>query len=149
MNSKPLLPPLFTDFRVLSAVLGLLILAGCGHSGLDVVQVGGQITYGGGAWPNTGSFFFTPVQSGSGRPGSAKFDLEGRFQATSLQEGDGLAPGKYRVTAQCWEGEYVVGRPEPPSFVPNKYRNGKTSDLEITVESGQRSVEVKLDIPKK
>ena len=149
MNFKPFRTVPFTGFRLFTAAVCLFILAGCGHSGLEVVPVTGQITYNGGDWPNTGTIFFTPVQAGSGRPGSAKLDIKGNFQATSLQKGDGLAPGKYRVTAQCWDGEYVVGLPEPPSFVPNKYRNGKTSDLEVTVEPGQRSVEVNLNIPTK
>lgn len=134
---------------MLLAASCLFIIAGCGHSGPELVPVKGQVTYGGGPWPKPGVFFFTPVDSGAGRAGSANFDTEGRFQVNSYQVGEGLYTGIYRLSAQCWNGEVVIGGPLPLSFVPPKYRSGQSSDLEITVEPGRRSVEVNLNIPKK
>ena len=144
---KSILPSAAIGHLVLLVAFGLVVIAGCGSSGPELIPVEGQVTYGGGPWPNGGVFFFTPVDPESGRPGSATFDTEGRFTVDSYQVGEGLYPGKYRVTAQCWNGKVVDGMPLPPSFVPQKYQSGMSSDLEVTVEPGSGSVGVQLDMP--
>ena len=37
----------------------------------------------------------------------------------------------------------------PKSYVPRTYQSPLTSGLELTVESGQRVVEVSFDVPKR
>ena len=128
-----------------------LSLAGCGRSGPEIVQVEGRLTYGGGSWPKKGTIFFLPVKVEGGAPersGWARFGIDGRFGPTSYRSGDGLVPGVYRVTAECWERTPTMGLP-PPNYVPAKYQSSQSSDLEVTVPSGQRRLEVSLDIPKK
>ena len=152
VNRESVLRTLFVDCWGLLAIFSLLLLAGCGRSGPEVVHVDGQVTFGGGAWPRPGYIYFLPVKGDAGssdRPGSAPFDTDGRFSPTSYKPGDGLCPGKYQVYVQCWTVEPVLGGPYPPSHVPPKYQSAASSGLEVTVPSGQRRMEVKLDIPKK
>lgn len=152
-SRKSVFPQWLAGCRGVFVVFGIVLLAGCGRSGPEVVKVDGQVTYGGGAWPRPGAIYFLPVKSGAAdspdRPGSAQFDADGRFSPMSYKPGDGLCPGKYQVYVQCWTVEPVQGGAYPPSHVPPKYQSAASSGLEVTVPSGQRSMEVKLDIPKK
>lgn len=151
-SRKPVLSQWLTGCRGVFVVFCIALLAGCGRSGPEVVKIDGQVTSGGGEWPRAGSIYFLPVKSDADTPnraGSAQFDTDGRFSPTSYRPGDGLCPGKYQVYVQCWTVEPVQGGPYPPSHVPPKYQSAATSGLEVTVPSGQRSMEVKLDVPKK
>jgi hypothetical protein len=134
------------------AVMALAAIAGCGRSGPEVVPVAGKITYAGGAWPNKGSLYFTPVESAAGfpmRPGSAEFGLDGGFTVTSFKPGDGLVPGRYHVGIQCWTSPPVMGSETPvKSAVALKYQSPTTSCLEVDVKPGQSKVTVEWDVPK-
>jgi len=127
------------------AAVGLLV-PGCGPrvKGLNVVR--GKVTYGGGPWPKEGMITF----AGGPRPASAKFDTEGNFAVESFEKQQGLFPGKYKVSVECWEEQPQMMVPNSgKSYVPNKYRSPASSDLEITVEAGKPLTDLKLDIPKK
>ncbi|MFW6171811.1 MAG: hypothetical protein ACODAD_15090 [Planctomycetota bacterium] len=138
--------------HVVQAALFVALLAGCSGNDLEVVPVRGQITYGGGAWPESGWIFFTPVEPAAGlpdRPGHAHFDTSGHFQVTSFQENDGLVPGQYRAAVECW---HEVPTMEDPmagvSYVPKPFQSPQTSGLEVTIEPGQERVDILWDIPK-
>jgi hypothetical protein len=123
-----------------------LLLPGCGSrvSGLNVVR--GKVTYGGGPWPKEGMINFI----GGPRPASAKFDLEGNFAVASFEKQQGLFPGKYKVTVECWEERPQMGVPNSgKSYVPAKYMSPTTSDLEFTVEAGKPLTDLKFDVPKR
>lgn len=142
---------LLTDSRVLIAAICLLLLGGCGRFGPEIVRVEGQVTYGGGPWPKMGKIYFVPAKmeaSVPARPGSATFDTDGRFRVTCSQS-DGLSPGVYRVSLECWEKQPTILGPPPRNYVPTKYQSPQSSGLEVTVPSGQRQVDVSFDIPKK
>jgi hypothetical protein len=141
--------------RILS--LGLLVLAaalpcGCGRNGPEIVPVEGTITYGGGPWPKPGVVYFTldPTASGkSGHPVTGKFGVDGKLTVTTFGK-DGLVPGKYKLSVECWEVPPRMGSPTPPvSYVPERYQSAATSGLSLSVESGKRVVHVQLDVPKK
>jgi hypothetical protein len=132
--------------------MALLLFAGCGRNGPEVVPVAGKITYAGGPWPRGGMLFFTSAEPAAGmpiRPAWARFDTSGQFRATSFSSGDGLVPGRYAVSVEAWDTAPVMGSKRlPRSLVPQKYQSPKTSGLEVVVASGQGKVTVAWDVPK-
>lgn len=135
---------------ILMAILVSAFLFGCGPKTPKAVPVRGKITLGGGAWPKPGTVNFTPVSTGDGtRPVSADFDADGNFQTTSFTPGDGLLPGKYKISVTCWETPPSMANPKAArSAVPVKYQNAATSDLELPVELGKPQTGLKLDVPR-
>lgn len=140
--------------------LGALVIvaawAGCGGPALETVPVSGRVTYGGGDWPTEGTLDFRPLASAPGKtlhPGSARFGKDGRYTVVS-QQTPGLAPGEYAVTVECWETPPTMSSmesPKPPpekSYVPDKFRNPRTSDLKLKIEPGERSKKFDFDVPK-
>ena len=115
-----------------------------------MVPVQGKITFGGKAWPKEGMLYFLPVEAPAGvskRPGAALFDREGNFRAGSFGKGDGLLPGRYKITVECWEVAPSMEGPPAKSYVPAKYQNAATSDLELTAVAGAPQTGVVLDVP--
>ncbi len=137
--------------HVVPLLLWLLLVAGCGRGGPEVVPVRGQITRGGGPWPQPGMIYFTTVEPADGlpdRPAYAQFDAQGNFRVTSFQPDDGLVPGRYRAAVECWQSAPQMSDPTPPvSYVPARFRSPQTSGLEVTVEPGERSVSIRWDVP--
>jgi hypothetical protein len=132
--------------RLLLGVACPLLALGCGRSGVETVAVEGTLTFGGQACPAGGTIYFVPISTPAGlprRPGSAAFDKDGRFRATSFRPGDGLVPGKYCVRIECWR--------QPPteltkgvSYVPAGY-----NPPEVTVERGTRGpLILAIDVPR-
>jgi hypothetical protein len=124
----------------------ILLAPGCGSGvkGLNVVR--GKVTYGGGPWPKGGMINFI----GGPRPASAKFDTEGNFAVESFEKQQGLFPGTYKVSVECWEEPPKMGVPNSgKSYIPAKYMNPTTSGLQFTVEAGKPLTDLKFDIPKK
>lgn len=151
MHSAPRSPRSTPRFPLLTAFC-LLFLAGCGKSGPELVPVHGRVTYGGGQWPTAGILYFTPDKPAAGlpaRPARAEFGPDGSYSATSFEKGDGLIPGHYLISVECWKEPPQMGSPKPPvSYVPDKFQSGQTSGLELTIEPGSRSKEMNFDIPK-
>jgi hypothetical protein len=124
-----------------------LAAAGCGGDAKGLVLVSGQATYAGGEWPMPGTITFTPLESGASqpaRPGSARFNADGKFVVGSYQPGDGLMPGKYHVTISCIDPLDFSKPREVLEFVPADYRPD-----DLVVEAGQDAIELKYDVPKK
>jgi hypothetical protein len=137
---------------LLTCACSAIVLSGCGESGEPtLVPVQGKITFGGGAWPNEGTLCFAPVDSAPGvpkRPASAHFDKNGNFRATSFKEGDGLIPGRYKISVDCWEVKPTMGGPRAKSYVPDKYQSVATSDMELMVTAGVPQRALVLNVPK-
>lgn len=132
------------------------VLVGCGGPTLETVSVSGRVTYGGGDWPKEGRLDFRPVGTSPGKtlhPGSAQFGPDGRYKVVS-QQTSGLAPGEYVVTVECWETPPSMGDAQNPkgspgkSYVPEKYRDPKTSPIKIKIEPTDRSKTFDFDVPK-
>ena len=126
-------------------ILCAVLILGCGRGGAKMVQVVGKVTYRGGACPGPGTVMLAPyeVTGGSGlRPASAEFGDDGAFAVRSFRPGDGLKPGRYRITIQCWK-ERPQGYDKPgvdvvrPGFHPE--------DLVVAPDSPR--VELHYDIP--
>jgi hypothetical protein len=126
---------------------------GCGRGGgQEVVPVRGTITYGGGTWPKPGVLQFfadSSVPDQSLRPAVGEFGADGRLTVTTFTKGDGLVPGKYRISVVSYETP--PSKTEltfPKNYVPRRYHSPATSGLAITVDKGQKVVELSFDVPK-
>ncbi|MEK6238410.1 MAG: hypothetical protein N2C14_27140 [Planctomycetales bacterium] len=133
---------------VLTPLLGLF-LAGCGGDRPATIAVSGTVTVNDGPVPGAGTLFFTPVEPAEGyerRPGRADFDEQGRYAATTFEEGDGLIPGRYLVGVHCWETPPNMDGKPVKSHLPKKYNSAEDSGLEITVDSSEGSVTRHFDL---
>jgi|GEM_PF-406927 len=119
------------------------LLAGCGGSEVELVDVYGTVTLDGSPMPGEGTLIFTPLKAAEGLPklpGTARFDADGEYRAKSLKSEFGLVPGRYRVVVHCWEVEPRMGGPEPVSFIPTHYTIAALTKLEeLVVPSGAGS----------
>ena len=129
------------------------LLPGCGSGGPERVPVRGRITFNGGEWPAPGSLYFVPIAPANGypqKPGSAPFDVDGKFIAETLQSGDGLVPGRYQVGVNCWAEPYRMGGPPRKSHVPVEYRDAATSGFEVDIDAlANVDIVLNFDVPSK
>lgn len=131
-------------------LLTLAACQGCGPSNASMVKVSGRVTFDGGGPPAVGSVSFQPIEPAAGfsrRPGRAIFDKDGYYEATSIREGDGLTPGKYKVVVSCNSGQ-----PDPRSPTPWEDITYIALDYEpqtITVEQDDEDIELNIDLPLK
>ena len=131
----------------------LLCISGCGRSDRpQTVPVRGVITFGGGTWPKPGRIIFTCVDPEAGyplHPGTAEFNEYGEFVATTFERGDGLVPGTFRLSVECWEVPPNFDGIPAQSIVPERYHNPATNGLaELVVRSSDDKRVLALDIPK-
>ena len=132
----------------------LLPLAGCRSDRPKTVKVTGRVTFRGESMPGPGVLYFIPMEVKEGlprRPGTARFEQDGRFAVGSFEMDDGLVPGEYRVHVQCWEvAPQEVGpgeeAPAPISFIPTRYGDTATSGLSVSVPADRREVEVRFEL---
>lgn len=136
--------------RSLSLLLpSLLLLAGCDAKETSVVPVSGKVTFAGGACPKPGTITFSPKSVAEGhprRPGTASFNEDGAYVASSFGQGDGLVPGVYTASISCWNGKPSGDDPgsfERLNLVPADYRP------EVTVEIESGEVTADFDVPPK
>jgi hypothetical protein len=131
-------------------VLALLAASGCSDNRLPVIPVNGTITFGGGPPPKPGTITFTPVQVADGmphRPAMATFDTSGRFQVTSFREHDGLVPGTYHASVDCWKQQPTLANPitfETYNYVPKDFQPPS-----IEVDPDADEVDVVIEVPNK
>lgn len=137
---------------VTSACLLMVVsLPGCGNDRPKTIPVSGRVTYGGGDWPTGGRLYFTSIEPAEGyirRPGKAFFDADGNFRAGSWEESDGLVPGKYKVSVECWKTAPTMGGPPSESYVATEYQVAAKTPWEIEVTLDGGAVKLERDIPK-
>jgi hypothetical protein len=127
---------------------GLLLLAGCGRSGPETVEVHGHITFDGQPPPGGGEIIYVPVETPADhlvRPAMAVFEEDGYFEVSSFAKGDGLVPGKYNVTVECWIRR-PTGLTDPGvSAMPPNY-----GAPQLSIEPGTDGpINVEYDVPTK
>ncbi len=133
--------------------LGLLlsiIYAGCSSDRPMTIPVSGTLTFGGGACPAEGTIVFSPIAVEKDlprRPGTARFQHDGRFTVTSFRGGDGLIPGHYRPIVSCWKGE--PRNDDPSSFERLNYVPNNFKAEEVVIAPTDKAVVVNLNVPKK
>ena len=126
-----------------------LVFAGCSNSP-RCIPVSGTVTLDDAKVPGPGFIYFTTAAAGqegvSSRPGTAAFDADGRYTATTFAPGDGLLPGTYNLRVDCWQtAPNMEGKPVV-SFIPARYQNAASSELVLTVNQDARQItfDVKL-----
>lgn len=132
------------------AMLALAAWWGCGRGTPETVPVRGRVTLRGGPWPQPGVIHFLPHQPHPdypSRPGWAYFDRDGQFAVTSWRPGDGLVPGTYGVSVECWEVPESMEKPGTgKSCVPPKYQSSRTSGWVVVVEPGKPLLDLRFDV---
>jgi len=139
-------------------VFGLAATLGCGEDdGIgERTAVRGVVTYNGQPVPG-GTVSFLNDTAG-GRNGGGDIGPDGSYAATTMKPGDGLVPGKYKVTVSSVEVDMskVVGNPgglyrsdlikkAPKKInVPKKFANPTTSGLALEVKSEPLTYDIKL-----
>lgn len=136
------------DLETCLAIMLIFGLPGCSSAPDEwqknrpaVIQTTGQVLYKGKPVDSASVFFAAEDNS---RSGYALTDKGGRFRLTTFEEGDGVVPGRHRVTIT----KVVVETDQPPDaddkipvkvtrhvFLPEKYGDAQTSPLfaEVTV----------------
>jgi len=139
----------------MSLVLSCLLpYAGCGKGRPATMQVSGRVTYQGQPVPE-GSIMFHPEK---GRPALGSIGPDGSYTLTTFDQGDGAAPGKYRVTIDARAAaanaprsfQEELGGNSPTSIgvkwlAPEKYSRLETSNLTAEVKPGQNVIN--FDLP--
>ena len=123
--------------------------AGCGSGLPQTVEGAGLVTFDGQPPPAAGSILFLPVEPAEGfplRPGSGAFSTDGKFQAQTFEPGDGLMPGKYLVSIECWDVPPNMQGNPGKSHVPKKYQSPQESGLKIDITPDMDRQEVKFDV---
>lgn len=150
-------------------VLAILLLAShiCGCSEQrELIPVSGKITLDG--KPVTaGTIKFYPVDGGRMTRGGIQPD--GSYQLSSFEQGDGTAPGAYKVTIEAMKnqsgqkatpstepkvdkfGYGVDERSEAPEqelelLLPKKYLSPEQTPLEATVEESTTNIDFSLPV---
>jgi hypothetical protein len=87
-------------------VLVLAVTAGCGKSKMSAVS--GAVTLDGKPLAGASVHF---VPEGSGKDATAETDKDGQFTMSTLQPGDGVLPGTYKVVISM-----PLGTPDPTPY---------------------------------
>jgi len=121
--------PHFCPSRIVCLASALLTLAaGCGPPQLVLFPLSGKVLFRGKPVPGA-ELAFHPLFDGPGWVPVAAAAPDGAFEAGTKWPGDGVLPGRYKVT--------VIWRPrvnedgEGPNVLPPRYAQADTTDLEI------------------
>lgn len=115
----------------------VLLAAGCSRGpNVEMIPVQGTVKFSDGTVPQgeTSRIIFDPVAGGPNeirKAASGDIRPDGSFEMMTIQPGDGVIAGKYKVTFQVFKT--YLGR-EP--VVPAQYTKPETTPLEVTVERG-------------
>jgi hypothetical protein len=125
------------------AAFGIVVLlsTGCGQS--DWGQLSGTVLLNGQP-VGPGTITLEPVSAD--RAGAiASFAEDGKYTVMSAGRKEGARAGEYQVMIYGGEtfGEETVG-PKPKSAIPARYANPNTSDLKVTIESGENTFDFNL-----
>ncbi|HEX8199041.1 MAG TPA: hypothetical protein VF590_01035 [Isosphaeraceae bacterium] len=132
-------------------------LIACGGSGVATVPAGGTVTYNGQPLAS-GQVQFMPDASPAAPPaGTATTEPppvpvgsieNGTFTVSTLVDGDGAPPGKYRVSVFSYSDVTLRdGSTKKKSNIPERYSNHETSALVVVIPAGGNR-EIKLDLTK-
>lgn len=135
--------------RLLLFLPWVILLASCGTKLPQTIRVSGQVTFDGQPPPGAGSVMFLPIEAGEGfpsRPAGGAFAADGRFKAMTFESDDGLMPGKYLISVECWDTPPSMQGNPGKSHVPKKYQSPQTSGFKLDISPDTRPQEIKLDV---
>jgi len=127
----------------------MLLLTGCWNNLPQTIRVSGRVTFDGQPPPAMGTIYFLPQEAGEGfpsRPASGPFGTDGQFRATTFEPGDGLMPGKYLMSVECWESPPNMTGAPVKSHVPKKYQSPQTSGFALDITPSTRPQQITLDV---
>jgi hypothetical protein len=153
--------------RFIALFVGLILAAGCSDDGFgrQRYSVHGTVTYNKGEKLANGQISFVPeAQDGQAASGPIE---DGYYSLTTLTEGDGALPGKYKVTVVAKDVDYekvqsaarskgmppTAALPQPliararkdaRSKVPTRYNLPTTTDLTADVEARSNTKDFEL-----
>jgi hypothetical protein len=138
--------------RLLLILPTALLLTSCGSGLPQTIPVSGRITFDGKPPPASGSVLFLPLEAAEGfplRPATAAFGTDGQFKAKTFEPGDGLMPGKYAMSIECWDTPpNMTGNPGK-SHVPKKYQSPQSSGFTLDIAPDMRRQNVDLNVVSK
>ena len=138
--------------RLLLILAAVLLLTSCGSGLPQTIPVSGRVTFDGKPPPAAGIVQFVAVEAAEGfplRPGTGAFGTDGRYRAQTFDPGDGLMPGKYTLSVECWDVPPDMSGNPSKSHVPKKYQTPKTSGLTLEITPNMRSQVLDLDLVSK
>lgn len=133
-----------------AVVLVFTGLLGCSPDPLQKVQVQGTVTFDGGACPERGRVTLSPLEVPDGlpmRPASGSFGTDGKYKVFSFRPGDGVVPGKYRVSISCFDPTKVSSVPSDAQIRAASYVGESFEPKELVVEAGSGTMEFDIDAP--
>jgi hypothetical protein len=148
-----------THFALLFfGLLGLLLLVGCSHSGLDgVYPCTGVVTLNGTPLAEASLTFYPDGDNPDARVAGGATDEHGKYTVTTLKPGDGLFPGNYKVGVVKHEeygpeGRYIINEAGEQEFtgrrirniLPPQYEKPETSGLKATITKRRNTVNFDL-----
>jgi hypothetical protein len=114
--------------RLAAIALLALPFAGCGESGPELHSVSGKVTYKGQPVPQA-RLVFHPQFTGPNWMPVATTDIAGAFAASTKVPGDGMIPGRYKVTV-VWHPQ-ATDDGDGPNHLPAKYASQTSTPLEV------------------
>jgi hypothetical protein len=137
-------------WRLVLLSIGLLALVGCGSKGGAKTVVTGSVTYKGKP-VNGGALILYDTKSKAESGVSVPVMQDGTYNASSLAEGE------YRVVVQPsesftphvpkgMEGKAKIEEMKTTATIaiPDKYKKLATTDLRMTVKSGEQKIDMEL-----
>jgi hypothetical protein len=127
----------------------ILLTAGCGATGPEMMPVNGKVTQNGNPVAEAKILLHPEQQLPAGIPlPMAISDESGDFKITSLSNGDGALPGKYRVTVELRaprkSGEETIR--DGKHLLPPRFADPATSGLIREVVPSENRWE-QIDLP--
>ena len=123
---------------LITSLLTMIALNGCGPQHPKTIPVKGRVTINGNAPGEVGKLYFTPAEGYSSRPASGGFMADGNYHVMSWAPDDGLVPGRYAVS--------LVPADPHKTAIPAKYQQNTTSGLEVDVPVDQKKVEYNIEL---
>ena len=116
--------------------LSFFLLPGCGDGIPKRYPVSGTVRFADGSLVKTGTIELGG--NGSRWTASGEIQRDGSFVLTTVNKGDGVVPGEYRAVIRQMILAYLPaeGGHDHGKLVPDRYRDYKTSDLQVTVQAG-------------
>ncbi|MDR1960641.1 MAG: hypothetical protein LBQ54_16645 [Planctomycetaceae bacterium] len=145
---------------LISCLVVIFCLSGCKRTGLSgLVPCSGTVIQNGQPQAEV-DMTFVPVSAGEGvRGASARTDEKGAFKVTTLEPGDGIFPGEYKLkltkrtpdkvyTQAEEEAARVQNKSLPITYIEQmgKYADPDKSGLTVTIpKGGEKNLEIKID----
>jgi hypothetical protein len=108
----------------------LIFPIGCGGGIEELIPVTGTVENADGSALRFESGLVAFMPEAGGRSANGSVEKDGSFSMTTVEPGDGVKPGKYKVVLQLWQSYR-----NQTLAVPEKYGDAATTPLVATVDA--------------